>query len=53
MPHFSPIMWLLTGFLFYVVLFVFLSLFWWLQSYKFPKISIMSKEVCSSKWYWN
>nr|ALQ78791.1 ATP synthase F0 subunit 8 [Glycera capitata] len=52
MPHLSPMSWILTPLLFILLLTLFISSTWWLQTAHFPTMNISSKTM-QPQWNWN
>nr|YP_010924977.1 ATP synthase F0 subunit 8 [Harmothoe imbricata]AVW86128.1 ATP synthase F0 subunit 8 [Halosydna sp. YZ-2018]WKB17955.1 ATP synthase F0 subunit 8 [Harmothoe imbricata] len=52
MPHLSPLNWILSPFIFWLLLALFTSILWWSQSISFPKISSSLNYTYSNPWNW-
>nr|YP_010362113.1 ATP synthase F0 subunit 8 [Branchinotogluma segonzaci]UNQ87673.1 ATP synthase F0 subunit 8 [Branchinotogluma segonzaci] len=52
MPHLSPLNWLLSPIIFWIILTMFSSILWWTQIITFPIISLSLSNLHNTKWPW-
>nr|AVW86141.1 ATP synthase F0 subunit 8 [Lepidonotus sp. YZ-2018] len=52
MPHLSPLNWIISPIIFWLLLAMFSSILWWSQTLYFPTLSSSISSPSPNKWSW-